>query len=258
MNIAVTGLGRMGRWFAGELAGQHRVAAYDIAPQKLEKGDYAVKLNGLKDLRTFCPDLLLNAVNLRSTVDVFEKAADYLPDSCLLADIASIKGGIPAYYRESGRRYVSLHPMFGPGFTDMEQLSQENAIIISESDPGGKSFFREFFSRYDIEVFEYPFARHDELMSYSLTLPFTSSIVFSSCVTTRAVPGTTFARHREIASRLLDEDDMLLAEVLFNPYSLKQLDTICTRLEHLKHIIRARDDEEASKYLNRLRRNLGK
>ena len=98
---------------------------------------------------------------------------------------------------------------------------------------------------------------HDELMSYSLTLPFASSIVFSACVTTHAVPGTTFSRHKRIAQRLLKEDNYLLADVLFNPHSIKQLEIICSRLELLKHIIKARDYEEAQKFFNKLRKNLG-
>ena len=94
-------------------------------------------------------------------------------------------------------------------------------------------------------------------MSYSLTLPFASSIVFSACVTTHTVPGTTFSSHKQIAQRLLREDDYLLAGVLFNPHSIKQLEIICSRLEFLKHIIKARDYEEAQKFFNKLRKNLG-
>ena len=40
--------------------------------------------------------------------------------------------------------FVSTHPMFGPTFGKMKDLSNENAIIIKESDEEGKAFFREF------------------------------------------------------------------------------------------------------------------
>jgi len=93
-------------------------------------------------------------------------------------------------------------------------------------------------------------------MSYSLTLPFASSITFAACLTTKVVPGTTFAHHKEIARKVLEEDDFLLAEVLFNPHSIRQLEKICSKLEFLKHIIKARDYEEAEKFLARLRKNL--
>ncbi len=71
-----------------------------------------------------------------------------------------------------------------------------------------------------------------------------------------AVPGSTFKKHQEIAKGLLSEDDTLLAEILFNPYSLTQLEEVTNKLEFLKHVIRQRDFDEAEKFFNRLRKNI--
>jgi len=73
-----------------------------------------------------------------------------------------------------------------------------------------------------------------------------------------AVPGSTFKKHHEIAKGLLSEDDTLLAEILFNPYSLSQLEEVTNKLEFLKHVIRQRDFDEAEKFFNRLRKNIEK
>jgi len=67
----------------------------------------------------------------------------------------------------------------------------------------------------------------------------------------RSEPGPTFAD-----PAALGEDDGLLAEILFNPHSLPQLEKITQKLEFLKHIIAARDDEEARRLFARLRDNL--
>jgi prephenate dehydrogenase len=258
MKIAIMGVGGMGSWLAKELSRSHEVAIYDSNSNRMKAVRNVHHLGHFKELRSFGPQFLFNAVSLQNTVVAFEAASPFLGQDCFIADIASIKGKIPEYYRKSPFRFVSCHPMFGPKFANWNQLENENLIIISESDSEGKKFIWNFFGKFKLNFFECSFLEHDELMSYSLTLPFASSIVFSACLTSKVVPGTTFQRHKEIACKLLEEDDFLLAEVLFNPHSLKQLEKICSRLEFLKHIIRARDHEEARKLFAGLRINLKK
>ena len=148
--------------------------------------------------------------------------------------------------------------MFGPHFANLNQLENSNAIVISESDDGGKLFFNSFFKNLNLKVFEYSFKEHDELMSVSLTLPFSASIAFSACAEDFTIPGTTYAKHLEIAKKLFLEDDFLLSEVLFNPGSIRQIERVVTKLEHLKHIIRAEDHEEAVLFFQDLRTKLNK
>lgn len=113
------------------------------------------------------------------------------------------------------------------------------------------------FRKLGVRIFEYTFDEHDRMMAYSLTTPFAASLVFAACMENTAVPGTTFARHRKIAKGLLSEDDHLLAEILFNPYSVPQLAKITASLEFLKHVIRGRDYEEAKGFFRKLRKNVG-
>ncbi len=70
------------------------------------------------------------------------------------------------------------------------------------------------------------------------------------------MPGTTFAKHMKIARGLLSEDDHLLTEVLFNAYSLPELDRVTAMMEYLKHIIRDRDQEVLKDFLGNLRKNI--
>ncbi|HRD17781.1 MAG TPA: prephenate dehydrogenase/arogenate dehydrogenase family protein, partial [Candidatus Marinimicrobia bacterium] len=63
-------------------------------------------------------------------------------------------------------------------------------------------------------------------------------------------------KHLEIARGLLSEDDYLLSEVLFNPYTLQQIELINSRLSFLTHIIRGRDYEEMKRFLDNLRKNI--
>lgn len=257
MKIAILGAGKMGSWLVGQLRMENEVALYDRNEGRAEKVGGVRALRSLAELSDFAPQMMINAVSLQNTVAAFKEAAPHLPKGCIIADVASVKDGLPAYYSGCGFRFASVHPMFGPTFADMESVREENAVIISESDAEGAAFFRKFFGGLGVRVYDYSFKEHDQMMAYSLTTPFISSLVFASCVDRAAVPGTTFARHMKIAKGLLSEDDHLLCEVLFNPQSLPQLERITSRLEFLKHIIRSRDYDEARKFLDKLRKKIG-
>ena len=257
MKIAIIGTGKMGSWLAKELSEDHEIAVYDREVKRVKELRIGNVLDALDELETFAPDLLINAVSLQNTVQVFEDVEKYIDKKCMICDVASIKGEIPKHYEKSGRRFVSVHPMFGPTFANVEALSDENMVIINESDLEGAKLFENLAKKVGLNIFDYTFKEHDEMMAYSLTLPFASTMVFAASMDSKAVPGTTFKKHRTIAKGLLSEEDHLLAEILFNKYSLVQLERVTARLEFLKHVIKGRDYEEAKKFFDKLRKNVG-
>jgi len=93
-------------------------------------------------------------------------------------------------------------------------------------------------------------------MAYSLATPFASTLVFGGCMKKEAVPGTTFKKHMNIAKNLMNEDDYLLSEILFNPYTIKQIEKINTQLSELTGIIKERDFSKMKDYLDRVRKNI--
>ena len=146
--------------------------------------------------------------------------------------------------------------MFGPTFASLSNLSNENAIIIKEGDHLGRIFFKDLYSELHLNIREYTFKEHDEVIAFSLSIPFTSTLVFGSVMKHQDAPGTTFKRHMAIARGLMSEDDYLLTEILFNPHTVGQIDKIQERLGTLKEIVRDKDTDAMKRYLEEVRANL--
>ena len=256
MRILVLGAGRMGAWFVEELCLDHEVAIYDLDKRKLKYFFNVTRFLEPSEAEGFAPELVINAVSIANIHDAFEDFLPYLPEECIFSDIASVKTGIHELYKNLGKKFVSTHPMFGPTFANVRDLSNENAIIIKESDKEAKSFFQDFYRGLKLNVHEYTFEEHDQTIAYSLSSPFASSMVFAACMKKQEAPGTTFRKHLDIAKGLFSEDDHLLSEIMFNPYTVRQIEDINSKLAYLTHIIRGRDYEEMQKFLNNLRHNI--
>ena len=246
----------MGSWLVESLCLDYEVGVYDKVKSKLKYLFNSHRLLSFEEIQKFDPEMVINAVSLQFTIQAFEEILPYISNECILADITSVKTPVRDFYLNSGRKFVSTHPMFGPTFANIKELKDQCAIIIEQSDEEGKTFFRNFYQSFGIRIFEYTFINHDKTIAYSLSVPFASSMVFAACMKQQEAPGTTFKKHLEIAKGLLSEDDYLLAEILFSPYTFDQLDSISNKMEQLKKIIKNKDSEEMKIFLSELRKNI--
>lgn len=246
----------MGSFFVDLLSFEHETAVYDTDPQRLRFMYNTLRLTTLDEIEAFRPELVINAVTLKYTLDVFRQITPLLPDDCILSDIASVKTGMQEYYATCGHRYVSTHPMFGPTFANLGALHNENAIIITEGDYMGRIFFKDLYQRLGLHICEYTFEQHDETVAYSLSIPFVSTFVFAAVMKHQDAPGTTFKRHMKIAQGVLGEDDCLLREILFNPRTGGQVSRIRDELKELLDIIDHSDEDRLNAYLRRIRENI--
>ncbi|GAT64318.1 prephenate dehydrogenase [Paludibacter jiangxiensis] len=256
MRILILGAGKMGSFFTDVLSFQHEVAVYDADPKRLRFVYNTIRMSQLEEIKEFDPELVINAVTIKHTLEAFKNVMPFLSKNCILSDIASVKTGLPEFYQNCGFRFVSSHPMFGPTFASLSDLSTQSAIIIAESDHLGKVFFKDLYSSLKLNIFEYTFREHDETTAYSLSIPFASTLVFASVMKHQEAPGTTFKRHLAIAHGLLSEDDYLLQEILFNPYTPEQLTNIREELGNLLDIIEHKDADRMKAYLKKVRENI--
>lgn len=246
----------MGSFFCDLLSQKHDVGIYDTDPKRLLFTFNCRRFSSPEEFKEFAPDLVINAATVKYTLQVFDKILPYLPENCILSDIASVKTGLPEFYEKCGHPFVSTHPMFGPTFASLNNLSNENAILIKESDHLGKIFFKDLYNDLHLHIEEYTFKEHDETIAYSLSIPFASTLVFAGCMKHQDAPGTTFKRHKAIADGLMSEDDYLLSEILFNPNTPEQLNKIQQKLSELQDIVSKHDSARMQKFLDTVRDNL--
>lgn len=256
MKILILGAGKMGWFFCDLLSFDHEIALYDPDPSKLRFVFNAQRFSSLDEVDAFDPDMVINAATVKYTIPAFEAVLPHIGPRTILSDIASVKTGLPEFYARAGHPFVSTHPMFGPTFASLSNLANENAIIITEGDHLGRVFFRDIYSRLHLNIAEYTFAEHDTTVAYSLTIPFTSTLVFGSVMKHQEAPGTTFKRHMAIARGLMSEDDYLLTEILFNPHSADNIRRIEESLATLRQIIETRDSDAMKTFLDKVRTNL--
>lgn len=256
MKILILGAGKMGSFFTDVLSFDHECAVYDVDARKMRFLYNTQRFVSLDEIDSFKPELVINAVTLKYTIDVFRQVIPHLTKDCIISDISSVKTGFKEYYESTGMRYVSTHPMFGPTFANLGALSTENAIVINEGDYMGRIFFLDLYRRLGLNVHEYTFEEHDEAMAYSLSVPFVSTFVFSAVMKHQDSPGTTFKRHLKIARGVLSEDGTLLREILFNPKTKAHVEHIRAELKELIQIIDDRDEVALDGYLTKIRKNI--
>ena len=246
----------MGSFFLDLLSFDHETAVFEKDPKRMRFTYNCQRLTTLDEVREFAPELVINAVTVKYTIPAFKEVLPYLPKDCIISDISSVKTNLKEYYDSTGFRYVSTHPMFGPTFANLNQLHEENAIIISEGDYMGRIFFKDLYQRLGLNIYEYTFEEHDRTVAYSLSIPFVSTFVFAAVMKHQDAPGTTFKRHMRIAKGVLNEDDYLLQEILFNPYTSDQVAQIRDELKELLDIIDNKDADRMKQYLTKIRDNV--
>ena len=202
------GAGKMGSFFIDLLSFDHEVAVFERDPKRMRFTYNCQRFTSYDEIREFKPELLINAVTLKYTIPVFKEVIPYLPKECIISDIASVKTDLKDFYESTGMRYVST---------------------------------------LGLNIYEYTFEEHDKTVAYSLSIPFVSTFVFAAVMKHQDAPGTTFKRHMRIAKGVLNEDDYLLQEILFNPY---------THLKELLEIIDQKDADGMKGYLTKIRNNV--
>lgn len=142
MKILILGAGKMGSFFSDVLSFEHEVAIYDTDPQRLRFTFNTQRMTTMEEIEAFKPELLINAATVKYTIPAFESVLPHIPESCIISDIASVKTGLPEFYKKAKRSFRFDTPDVRPHVCQPRQIYPKKMPSSSPSRTFGKSLFQ--------------------------------------------------------------------------------------------------------------------
>ncbi|WDE06513.1 bifunctional chorismate mutase/prephenate dehydrogenase [Thalassomonas viridans] len=187
--------------------------------------------------------VVLVAVPIRLTTMVIQQLGA-LPESCILADVTSIKES-PLYEMLKVHKgpVVGLHPMFGP---DVTGLVKQTIISCEGRAPGQYQWLLDQFAVWGAKIYPVSAREHDQAMSMVQVMRHFSTIAYGYHLMTE---GSDIAQLVEMSSpiyrlelimvgRLFAQDPVLYSDIIFaNPDNVSMMKRFAYRfLELLEDI----------------------
>lgn len=258
--LVIGGAGAMGRWLVRFLDSQGY--AVEIADPAGPVADFphhadweAVELDH---------DVIVVAAPLRTSNEILLRLAE-APPRGLVFDVGSLKSplrdGLLALV-EAGARVTSVHPMFGP---DTELLSGRHVIFVDVGRPEATAEAHELFRSTMALRVDMDLESHDRLIAYVLGLSHALNIAFFTALAEsgEAAPelatlsSTTFDDQLAVASRVAEENPRLYFEIQsLNDYGTESLAALLYAVERVRSVVRAGDEGEFVRLMERGRRYL--
>ena len=114
MKILILGAGKMGSFFCDVLSSDHEVAIFDIDPDRLKFTFGCYRFSSMDEVRDFEPQLVINAATVKYTIPAFEAVLPYIPQQCILSDIASVKPACRSSTKSAAVRSPPHTPCLAP------------------------------------------------------------------------------------------------------------------------------------------------
>lgn len=258
-NITIIGgSGGMGRVF-GKYFKQHgfNVTLFARNKNKLKKVaeeldlDFEINLN--KSVEN--ADIVMVSIPIHSTIDMIETIAPLMKENSLILDIASIKEKICKKLDEVHKKYpinsLSLHPMFGPGITNMKNY---NIIVIKI---GGTEHYNSIVNELlailksdGLIIIETTPKAHDSRIALTLGAPHMFNILFLNLLKRTDEPlneltqytGTTFLLQKVFAESIIQREMEMFGEIQIENSSFHEiLDIFEDLVREYKFIIKNKD-----------------
>ncbi len=253
--LIIGGRGKMGRWFVKFLSSQGYV---------VETADPSGPVPGCRHhdewrAAGLDQDIIVVAAPLRISNEIMLELAEEPPEG-LIFDIGSLKSplrpGLMAL-AAAGARVTSLHPMFGP---DVELLSGRHVIVVDVGHREANEEARQLFTSTMATLADMDLESHDRLIAYVLGLSHALNIAFFTALADsgEAAPklaelsSTTFDDQLAVASQVAGENPHLYFEIQsLNDYGTESIAALLYAVERLRSVIRAGDEGEFVKLMER-------
>jgi len=171
-------------------------------------------------------DIVMISIPINSTTTMIRKIGPFLKKNALIFDITSIKFAVFKALTEVKNEYpvncISLHPMFGPGITDMKNY------VMMVVKVGGTDIYEEIitdlldlFRSDGLIVTETSPDIHDKRVALTLGVPHMLNILFLSLLKNTNEPlneltkytGTTFLLQKVFAESIIQREMEMFGEI---------------------------------------------
>ena len=171
-------------------------------------------------------DIVMISIPINSTTAMIRKIGPFLKKNALIFDITSIKFAVFKALTEVKNEYpvncISLHPMFGPGITDMKNY------VMMVVKVGGTDIYEEIindlldlFRSDGLIVTETSPDIHDKRVALTLGVPHMLNILFLSLLKNTNEPlneltkytGTTFLLQKVFAESIIQREMEMFGEI---------------------------------------------
>jgi prephenate dehydrogenase len=202
-------------------------------------------------------DMVMITIPINSTPKMIEKVAPELKKNALLFDITSLKTTVYKTLEEMKNKYpincLSLHPMFGPGITDMK-----NYVMVVLKVGGTEKYtsivneLLNLFKSDGLIITETAPKIHDLRIALTLGVPHMINIIFlnllkrsnESLSELTRFTGTTFLLQKVFAESIIQREMEMFGEIeIENQEFLKILELFENIITEYKTIIQNKDLE---------------
>ena len=208
--LIVGGRGKMGCF----LASWFRQSDYDV--RILDREDWP-QVQSL----TQGVELCLLAVPIDITPSVAAQIAPHLPNTCVLADVASLKlKPLEAMLQNHAGPVVGLHPLFGPATATMDK---QIVVVSAGRQMEQCQWLLDQLTLWGNVLVETPAAEHDEIMGIVQALRHFATFAFGQFLHSRGVPilrtlelsSPIYRLELAMVGRLFAQDPAMYAEIVF-------------------------------------------
>ena len=171
-------------------------------------------------------DIVMVSVPIHSTPDILKEVAPLMKKNSLLFDITSIKESVCKLLSEISAKYpincLSLHPMFGPGITNMKNY---HIIVLriggTEQYDDIVKVLLDLFRSDGLIIIETNPQTHDTRIALTLGLPHMFNILFLNLLKRTGEPlneltrytGTTFLLQKVFAESIIQREMEMFGEI---------------------------------------------
>lgn len=170
--MAVIGLGRFGRFWAGHLQRHLPLCLYDADPSRKNLPGVAVNWRPLPECLS-CRYVFLT-IPIGAIPEFLGEHAGRLAPGTVLIDCASVKSTVMKWMAErlpASIYFLSTHPLFGPDSAAAGIRDQRIAVIPGRLPYANFQFLIDLFrGQMGLRVLSMSPAEHDRLMAYNLAL----------------------------------------------------------------------------------------